>query len=172
MTTTTPRCQVQSTGKTSSRKKTIRVSSIIAQVPYRLHQHYSRPPFPYKYKVPYKDCPLLTTKKHNLTQQHSQTTITTNQELRKKTTTPMTIQRLLHTVQSLLLPTNNIITIQTHQKFDHVLQQQQQQQQQRTHHPPTTPNLPPSFSATTNANAILASRATTTCSHAWPLRRR
>lgn len=167
--TTTPRCRVQSTGKTSSRKKSIRVSSIIAQFPYRIYEYYSRPPFPYKYKVSYKDCPLLTTKKHNPTQQHSQTTITTNQELRKKNNYDLRQSKDFFTPCN-PSPENNIITIQNHQQLDHVLQQQQQQQ--RTHHPPTTPNLPPSFSATTNANAILASRAATTRSHGWRLPRR
>lgn len=162
--TTTPRYRVQLTRKTYSRKKPIRVSSIIAQVPYRIHQHYSRPPLPHKYKPPYKDCPLLTTKKHPPTQQHSQTTITTNQELRKKNNyaydNPKTSSHRAIPPPPRTTSSSPIKPIKT---FDHVLQQQQQQQ--RTHDPPTTPNLPPSFSATTNANAILASRAATTCSH-------
>lgn len=173
--TTTPRYRVQSTGKTSSRKKTH--SSL---------EHYSSSPLPYtptlfttfpfrislRHLIKTALC-LLTTKKHALTQQHSQTTITTTKNFGRKTTTTYDNPKTFFTPCNPSLPTNNIITIQTiNQTFDHV-QQQQQQQQQRTPHPPTTPNLPPSFSATTNANAILASRAATTCSHAWrPLRRR
>lgn len=111
--TTTPRYRVQSTGKTSLRKKTTRVWSIIAQVPYHIHQHYSRSPLPHKYKVLCKDCPLLTTKKHNPTQQHSQTTTTTNQELRKKNNYDLRQSKDFFTPCH-PSPENNIITIQTH----------------------------------------------------------